>query len=110
MTNRNQNPLAAAQDQVQLSVAGGSAVGFQLTGTFVGTVTFEGTVDGVNWVSLAVQALAETGTTHVTTATAPGIWTSNVGGLLLVRARMSAYTSGTSTATLQAAESAGGIR
>ena len=65
----------------------------QLTGTWVATIQFEGSVDGTNYQALLAKA-SETGT-GVTSATANGIWGVPVSGLRYVRVRASAYTSGT---------------
>jgi hypothetical protein len=40
-------------------------------------------------------------TTATTTTTGNGIWSTGTGGLSIVRARMSSYTSGTANVTLQ---------
>jgi len=62
-------------------------------------VTFEGTVDGVNWVATAVLPPVAGGSRALaTTETAPGIYQMNVAGFTQVSARVSAYTSGTVTA------------
>jgi hypothetical protein len=91
----------AVGNGLPLNVLRESTVAFQVSGTFVGTVTFEGTVDGVNWASLPVVSMA--GGTSTTTATAPGIYIAACAGLLLVRARVSAYTSGAISVSAQAA-------
>lgn len=59
----------------------------QLAGTFTGTVTFQGTVDGTNWVNLAGLPLATLfdTSTAVTAPTAAGIWRLDVSGLRAVR-------------------------
>jgi hypothetical protein len=67
----------------------------QITGTFVGTVTFEGSIDGVNYVSLLASDVT-TGAT-ATTTTAAGIFRVDVTGLYKVRMRVSAWTSGAIT-------------
>jgi predicted secreted protein len=72
----------------------------QVTGTFSGTVTFEGTVDGTNWVDIEMVSLGNS-TTVSTTATAAGIWRGNVVGLTEVRVRVSTYASGAITAVGQ---------
>ena len=66
---------------------------FSVTETFEGTITFEGTVDGANWSSIQVHNLSNGNVS--TTATATGLYGCNVLGLGDVRARISAYTSGT---------------
>ena len=72
-------------------VRGLGAVGLQLSGTFTLTVQFEATVDG------------ET----VSSTTAAGAWRANVAGYRLVRARVSAFTSGSANATFLAASTGG---
>lgn len=76
------------------------SVAAQITGTFVGTVTFEATVDGTNYVAIAVIPVGAT-RTLTTTATAAGMWQLNASGYAAVRARCSAFTSGTINVTLK---------
>lgn len=85
-------------DTVQLS-----GVGFQVLGTFVGTVTFEGSIDAENWDVIQVKNKATGAIT--TTATAPGIFVCSVAGVSQVRARISAWASG--SITVEAAVSIG---
>jgi hypothetical protein len=66
-------------------------VAVQLFGTFTATVTFEGTVDGTNWVAMnMVPAASATGASTATTA---GFWSTDTRGLAGLRARVSAFTS-----------------
>lgn len=89
---------------VTLAVGGMGAVAVQLAGTFTGTVQFEASVDGRTFTSL--NMLPITGAqTAVTSSTAAGIWAAQVGGLSIVRVRVSAYTDGTVNVTIQAATS-----
>lgn len=90
---RLQNAAVATGNGNTINVNGAATVGFQVSGTFVATVTFEVTIDGSNWVSL--QVLPSTGTIPVTTATAPGAFTGSCAGYALARARVT-WTSGTS--------------
>jgi len=77
-----------------------------LSGTFVATVQFESSGDnGITWVSILGIPLG--GGTGVTSATGTGTWTFGVAALTDIRARASAYTSGTAATTIQA--SGGGI-
>lgn len=72
---------------------------FQLTGTFSGTVQFEGTANnGASWV--AVNAQPTGATTSVTAATAPGAWRAGVSGFSAVRLRVSTYSSGAVGSTI----------
>jgi len=95
-----QSAAAATGDGTALNVLGHGVVVAQVTGTFVGTVTFEGTVDGTNFVS--VQGISIATGAEATTATATGILQFPCAGLVTFRARVSAYTSGTITVTARA--------
>jgi hypothetical protein len=85
-----------------VNVAGKSKIGIQVTGITVATVTFEATIDGTNWVALSGSNVASAAA--ITSLAADGIFSANVGGLLLVRARVSAWTSGTVVATALVSE------
>jgi hypothetical protein len=62
-----------------------------ITGTFVGTISFEGSVNGVDW--FGVGAVPAAGGAEVVSATAAGLWT-----IMRVppafRVKCTAYTSG----------------
>jgi hypothetical protein len=73
-----------------------TAVTFQVTGITTATITWEATIDGT-WV--AVQATNLNSGTAATTATADGLYRFTCLGLMQVRARISAWTSGTITVT-----------
>ena len=70
---------------------------FQVTGITTATITWEATIDGTNWVSILATNL--TSGTAAATATANGLYRATVQGLAQVRARISAYTSGTIVVT-----------
>lgn len=67
----------------------------QVAGITTATVTFEATIDGSNWVAVACTNLNDG--VASTQATADGLYRLTCLGLVLVRARISAYTSGTIT-------------
>jgi hypothetical protein len=90
-----QAAAAATGNGTAMDVAGQHALAVQVSGTFVGTVTFEGTLDDTNWVSVGLVPFA--GGAAVTSATAPGVWSLGDVPLSQFRARISAYTSGTIT-------------
>lgn len=69
------------------------ALTVQITGITTATVTWEATVDGTNYV--AIQATNLNAGTEATTATADGIFRMTVLGFKYVRARISAWTTGT---------------
>lgn len=73
---------------------GSRTVAFQVSGTFDATITFESTVDGTNYVAIGAYPISGSGTA-ATTATAAGIYRIPAAGLAAVRARCTAFTSGT---------------
>lgn len=71
---------------------GSDEVLIHITGTFVGTVSFQGSLDNVNWYPLKVED-AGTGAA-VSSTTTPGAWLLR-NDPPYCRAIMTAYTSGT---------------
>jgi hypothetical protein len=83
---------------VVLQAAGWGTTSVQVTGTWVGTLSFEGSLDGVNYVALSAQPSSSS--TSVTTTAANGVWTVTTAGYGQVRVRFSAFTSGTAAVSL----------
>lgn len=81
------------------SVEGMSAIGFQISGTFVATLAFEGTIDGTNWFSFGMVD-PSTGVAS-TSVTATGALMGSCSGLRAVRVRASSFTSGLVSVTFQ---------
>jgi hypothetical protein len=73
--------------------------GIQITGTWSGTITFEATVDGTNWVAISVTPFASV--TLTSTATANGCWSVQNVGFAGLRARFSTASSGTPKITIK---------
>lgn len=97
-----QNAAVAVANGTAIDVCQGDNGGhewlaIQIVGITTATITFEGTIDGTNWVAVQFTSLASG--TAATTATADGIYQARVAGLVQVRARISAWTAGTITAT-----------
>ncbi len=92
-----QQAAAATGDGNVLDVIGQAAAVIALTGTFVGTVTFEATLNGSTWFSIMAVKLGDG--SIATTATSTGLYRISCAGLTSLRARVSAYTSGSITAT-----------
>ena len=91
-----QSAVVATADGSALSVEGYSTVGLELTLAGSATVTFEGSMSGVNWT--AIPCISAGSITAVSpTATASGLWQCQVAGLTAVRARISSWTSGAVT-------------
>jgi hypothetical protein len=98
--------LGVAEAALTLTALNADSVVLQVTGTFTGTITFEASVDGTNYVALAMKASAQTtATTLVTTTTTVGVFSLNIQGLPNFRARMSAYTDGSAVVTASLARS-----
>lgn len=85
-------------------VAGQGSIGIQITGTWSGTITFQGSIDNTNFVTL--QVIPSTSATPVTTTTGNGVWTASIAGLTSVRARMTSFSDGTAVVTFRVAQSA----
>lgn len=93
-----QNAATATGNGQVLDCSIYTAAGLQVTGTFVGTITWEVSNDGgTTWVGI-LAAPTTTGTGALT-ATATGIYVVDVGAIEKLRARISAYTSGAITVT-----------
>lgn len=96
---------AAAQDDAATLVGFPSSgkVSVQLVGTFSGTITFEATCDGTNWVAAAMTPVGQPPAyaTAVTSATTTGIWSAPTNAYAGFRARCSTYSSGSPVITLK---------
>ena len=112
--------MAALNATVQWTVEGGSAYLISLfngpgaTAQFVGTVTFQVSVNnGSSWASINGVPMSGPTAQNASTATAPGLWVLNppngASGQVLIRANMTAYTSGTVYADLASVGQVGGI-
>ena len=97
--------LDAADEAITIGVRGLAGVALQLAGTWVGTVTFEATVDADTWVTFNMVPAASA--TPASTATSNGAWSANCSGFEAVRARFSTATSGIVRATMQGCAGAG---
>ena len=92
--------LAAAENAATvLGFPSPGAVAVQIVGALSATITFEATVDGTNWV--AFNMIPAASTTAASTATTAGIWTAGTNGVAGIRARCSAYTSGSPVITVR---------
>jgi hypothetical protein len=87
------NLTAAAQTVPLATSFGDSVVSLQISGTWVGTIVFEGSHDnGQTWQPISVLALPAL--SAASSATANGNWFFISGGYSAVRARASSWTSG----------------
>jgi hypothetical protein len=92
--------LSVAEAALTLTALTADTVAVQVTGTFTGTITFEASVDGTNYVAIAMKASSQTAAaTLVTTTTTVGLFSVAIQGFTNFMARMSAYTSGDAVVT-----------
>lgn len=97
--------IAAINAEIIVDTDGCNSVSFDARGTFSGTIELSGTIDGVQWTPFAVRPIQQPLVRYVAaiTGTAPGVWAGNLPApFLRVRARATAWTSGSMAATLQA--------
>lgn len=87
--------VAATGAGTSLETAGYGVASFQVTGTFSATVTWQGSNDNSNWVSIPARKVADDAV--ATTATATGIYIVNTQGVHFIRPNVTAYTSGSVT-------------
>lgn len=91
---------------VTWNVGGSGSIAIQVTNTFVGTLTFQGTVDNTNYTSFRVVKVSDTASSGITTTTATGIFNGTTAGFNKIRVVFTAYTSGTATVTSKIATQA----
>ena len=92
------NAATATGDGQIIDMRGYSRLSVQVAGTFVGTVTFEATVDKTNYLGINMRKWDQT---NVGALTAPGAASlhSDQHAIRAFKARISAYTSGDITVT-----------
>lgn len=97
----------AGDASASLSVEGLGTVTFDITGTWVGTISFY--VDGPGGTRNALDvSKADTPGTMVNSTTSNGVWSGNCAGYSQATAVFTAYTSGTAYVSMMAAEAGGG--
>ena len=90
-----QNAATATGNGSTLNTTNQAMAVLDVQGTFSGTITVEGTIDGTNY--FAVKTTDMSSDTRVSTITAAGQFSLRVSGYQNFRARISAYTSGSIT-------------
>jgi hypothetical protein len=94
--------LGSAGAEIIIPADGGGSVALDLRGTFNLTVEVSGTVDGTNWTPIPVRPVNQASVAYVpaVTGSAAGLWVGATLGFKQVRARCTAYTSGSATAVI----------
>ena len=90
-----QSAVVTNTNGTAMTVKGYPTIGLQVTGITTATITWQGTIDGSNWV--AALATSFTSGSAATTTTADGVFYANVKGLDQFRAVVSGWVSGTVT-------------
>ena len=96
-----QNAVSASSPGLDFTVDGYGVATLQITGTFVATITFYGSVDGTNFVN--ISAYDRNLKTEILSTTNTGIFEVNCRGLKMIRAAVT-WTSGTSVTVVGVAE------
>jgi hypothetical protein len=98
--------LGALNANLVVGCQNSGKTGVQITGVFVGTLSFFGNLDGVNNVAINAFPLSGTGglgaptPALVTTVTAAGIWQVQTAGMSEIIVQMTAYTSGSAVVSI----------
>ncbi len=88
--------LTVVNDFLEIDLSYTDNVAIQVTGTFAGTITFQASNDGTNFVSTTARASTQTAiATEVTTTTGVGMFYLSGAHPELLRITMTAFTSGT---------------
>ena len=88
----HQDAVSATGNGTAATVNGFGSIAFQITGTFSATITFEASVDGTNYKTIAV---IDSDGDRTASATSAGLYRADIAGYKSVRAPV-AWTSGTS--------------
>lgn len=97
--------LGSVNAEVIIDCDGCATVALDLRGTFSLTVEVSGTIDGSNWILIPVRPQTGGSFIAAVAGTTQGAWMASCAGFDRVRARVTAYTSGSATATLAASNS-----
>lgn len=88
--------ITADEDAVTVAMTDGrTTAGLLVTGTWVATLQFEGSIDDSTWFALPVRPAS--GGASVTSTAANGQWFADAAGCSSIRVRASDFTSGTAT-------------
>jgi len=92
MTIFTKSTISTSGDSVTLTVEGHNAAFVQVTGTWNGSLAFEGTVNGDDWFAVVGTPVPSGSTTS--SSLVNGQWTFTVSGLLSLRVRNTVLNSG----------------
>lgn len=106
ITTQNLVPagVATANSAIELTTDGKDTIAVQVTGTYTGALSLQGTVDGTNWITLGGNVFQQvtTGALSATiTSAAVSIFLAGVGAFTKVRITGLAAMTGTATITIR---------
>lgn len=96
--------ISGVGGEVIIACDGSNAVALDLRGTFNGTIEVAGSVDGINFVPIPMRQINAASVSYVAAVagSGQGAWVGKCAGFRIVRARCTAFTSGSFNATLAA--------
>src|SRR6478609_7135301 len=112
ITTQNLVPagVATANSAVAIAPSGRDVVAVQITGTYTGALSVQGTVDGTNWVTLTganrIMNIVTGAYSATITSASVGLFLFSVDGLTQVRVTGLAAMTGTAVVTLRATDAA----
>lgn len=114
ITTQNLVPAgtATANSAVEIAVADKTIVAIQVTGTFTGALSVQGTVDGTNWVTFGGTPIINVNSAAMSatiSSAATGIYTVDCAGMQKVRVTGLSAMTGTATVTLRASAGVGQV-
>jgi hypothetical protein len=74
------------------------SIAVQITGTFVGTLSFQVSNDNTNWAAVVAKSAGDTAGSFINSTTTPQLVVATLNGYQYFRLRFTSYTSGTATA------------
>lgn len=100
-SDRTSTGTITSTQNVSISTQGTGTTLFNVTGSWAGTLVFEASVDGTNFVAAKAVAKYPTATPGVSSTTTNGQWAIATGGLNTFRVRGNTVASGTATIWLE---------
>ena len=94
--------LTSAAADTAILVDGTSSFMFRLSGTFVGTLLVEGSINGADFETIPMRPINVASKLYVLSATAAGTFVGTNPGYSQLRVKCSAYTSGSAAFTISA--------
>jgi hypothetical protein len=92
--------LGVLNAAVEVNLDSAETFAMQVSGTWVGTISFSGSIDGTNYLPWGIQSLGRANNyDQQATTTVNGIF-SHEAHVRFLRVQMTSYTSGTATVTI----------